>query len=55
MHPVVCHVWCSYCISQHNNSTYNKQINTIVLTFVYCVEVLLHVSTLLAHHHAIIT
>jgi hypothetical protein len=34
---------------------HNKQINTTVLAFVYCVEVLLHVSTLLDHHQAIIT
>jgi hypothetical protein len=32
---------------------YNKQINTTVLVFVYYVEVLLHVSTLLGHHQAI--
>jgi hypothetical protein len=29
---------------------YNKQIGTTVLVFVYCVEVLLHVSTLSGHH-----
>jgi hypothetical protein len=33
----------------------NKQINTIVLAFVYCGEVLLHVSTLLGYHQAIVT
>jgi hypothetical protein len=35
--------------------TYNKQINTTVLAFVYSVEVLLHVSTLSGHRQAIIT
>jgi hypothetical protein len=34
---------------------YIKQINTIILVFVYCVEVLMHVSTLSGHHQAIIT
>jgi hypothetical protein len=38
--------------SQH---FYNEQINTTVLGFVYCVEVLLQVSTLSGHHQAIIT
>jgi hypothetical protein len=33
----------------------NKHIITIVLIFVYCVEVLLCVSTLSGHHQAIIT
>jgi hypothetical protein len=34
---------------------YNKQISTTVLVFVYCVEVLLHVSTLSGNDQAIIT
>jgi hypothetical protein len=33
---------------------YNKQPSTPVLAFVNCVEVLVHVSTLLGHHQAII-
>jgi hypothetical protein len=33
---------------------YDKRINATLLVFVYCVEVLLHVSTLSGHHQAII-
>jgi hypothetical protein len=40
---------------QSTQQFYNKQINTIVLVLVYCVEVLLHVSTLSGHHQAVIT
>jgi hypothetical protein len=40
---------------QSTQQLYNKQINTTVLVLVYCVEVLLHVSTLLGHHQAVIT
>jgi hypothetical protein len=40
---------------QSTQQFYNKQINTAVLVFVYCVEVLLHVSTLSGHHQAVIT
>jgi hypothetical protein len=34
---------------------HNKQINNTVLVFVYCVKVLLHVSTLSGYHQAIIS
>jgi hypothetical protein len=51
-----------YCVSyvvslmfQSTQQLCNKPINTIVSAFVYCVEVLLHVSTLSVHHQAIIT
>jgi hypothetical protein len=40
---------------QSTQQFYNKQINTTVLEFVYCLEVLLPISTLLGHHQAIIT
>jgi hypothetical protein len=38
-----------------DTTIHNKQMNTTVLAFVYCVKVLLHVSTLLGHHQTIIT
>jgi hypothetical protein len=40
---------------QSKQQFHNKQINTTALVIVYCVEVLLHVLTLLGHHQAIIT
>jgi hypothetical protein len=39
---------------QSTQQFYNKQIDAMVLVFVYFVEVLLHVSTLSRHHQAII-
>jgi hypothetical protein len=33
----------------------NKQIDNVAFVFAYSVEILLHVSTLLGHHQAIIT
>jgi hypothetical protein len=38
-----------FLMCQSTQQLYNKQINTTVLAFVYCVEILLHVSTLLGH------
>jgi uncharacterized membrane-anchored protein YitT (DUF2179 family) len=40
---------------QWTKQFYNKQIDTIVLTFVYCVELLLHVLALMDYHQAIRT
>jgi hypothetical protein len=54
MHPVVC-LYMIFLMYQSTQQFYNKQINITVLVFVYCVEVLLHVSTLLGHQQAIIT
>jgi hypothetical protein len=55
-------MFASYCVSymlslmfQSTQQFCHKPINIIVLAFVYCVELLLHVSTLLGHHQAIIT
>jgi hypothetical protein len=37
------------------NDICNKQLNTTLLVFIYCVVVLLHISALLGHHQAFIT
>jgi uncharacterized membrane protein len=52
MHIVVlCIVFLVY---QSTQQFCNKRVRTMVLAFVYCLEVLLCVSTLLSHHWAII-
>jgi hypothetical protein len=53
MHPVVSYIF--VLMYQSTQQFCNKQISTTVLAFVYCAEVLLHVSTLLGHHQTIIT
>jgi hypothetical protein len=50
-----CVITMVFLLYESTQQFYNKQINATVLVFVYCVEVLLHVSTLSGHHQAIIT
>jgi hypothetical protein len=40
---------------QSTQHFYNNKISNTALASVYCAQVLLHVSTLLCHHQAIIT
>jgi small-conductance mechanosensitive channel len=54
IHPVVCCILV-FLMYQSTQQFLEKQISTTVLAFIYCVEVLLHVATLLGHHKAIIT
>jgi hypothetical protein len=44
-----------FLMHQSTQQFYNKQTSNTALTFVYCVQVLPHVSALLGHHQAIIT
>jgi hypothetical protein len=56
MQPMVCYTCILiFVMYQSTQQFFEKQISTAVLASIYCVAVLLHVSTLLGHHKTIIT